>query len=47
MATLLPAYRDHFSPEKCELCRQRQVFRADIVAAEQRYTAEDAVVIAD
>src|SRR5262245_39576783 len=43
----LPSYPDHFAPEKCDLRRQRQVFRADVVAAEQRHAAEDAVVIAD
>src|SRR5437016_641602 len=43
----LPSHRDHFPPEKCDLRRQRQVLRADVVAREQRHTAEDAVVIAD
>src|SRR5215475_8195162 len=47
MATSLPCYGDHFAPEKRDLRRQRQVLRADVVAAEQRHTAEDAVVIAD
>src|SRR5882672_933192 len=47
MATSLPSYRDHLPSEKGDLRRQRQVFRADVVATEQRQAAEDAVVIAD
>src|SRR4249920_2302409 len=47
MVTSLPSYRDHLPPEKGDLRCQRQVLRADIVAAEQRHAAEDAVVIAD
>src|SRR4030095_12205755 len=47
MATSLPSYRDHFSPEKCNLRRQWQIFRTNVVATEQRHAAEDAVVIAD
>src|SRR2546427_637510 len=43
----LPSYGDHLPPEKCDLRRQRQVLRADVVASEQRHAAEDAVVIAD
>src|SRR5262245_37096894 len=47
MALSLPSYRDHFAPEKCDLRRQRQVLRTNVVATEQRHAAEDTVVIAD
>src|SRR5262245_55132745 len=47
MALSLPSYRDHFAPEKGDLRCQWQVLRTDVVAAEQRQAAEDAVVITD
>src|SRR5215813_12282027 len=47
LITSFPSHRHHFPPEKRDLRRQRQVLRTDIMASEERHTAEDAIVIAD
>ena len=47
LATLLPSHRSHLSSEKGDLRRQWQIFRANVLAAEERHPAEYAVVVAD
>src|SRR5436309_9774224 len=44
---LLPSDSGHFPSEKGDLRRQRQVFRANVLAAEEQHAAEHAVVVAD
>jgi hypothetical protein len=44
---LLPSDSGHLPSEKGDLRRQWQIFRANVVAAEERHAAEHAVVVAD
>src|SRR5512134_2169386 len=43
----LHSFGNHLPANKCDLCLQRQLLRADVVTAEQRHAAEDAAVVAD
>src|SRR5689334_9398032 len=45
--TLLPAHAHHLAPEKRNLCRQRQVLRAHVMAGNERHAPKNTVVIAD